>query len=138
MPNDAGAGEPPIPDEANLEYAQKATDLALDYLRHKPADPELLDRLGWTAEELKAFQDRWESMRRQTQQAGAPGQQARQQLADQLQGLGLRPDRGQIRRSRAGKEARQVLRQSGADGAIPPEYREQYRAFLKSVAPTEE
>src|SRR5262249_40590779 len=56
-------------DEANLDYARKATDLALEHLkkelRKDQPDPELLKRLGWTRGELESFVNRWEQMRRQ-------------------------------------------------------------------------
>ena len=48
-------------DPANKEYADKVTDLALDYLKQQrdQPDPELLKRLKWSDEDLKKFLDRW-------------------------------------------------------------------------------
>ena len=48
-------------DPANKEYADKVTDLALDYLKQQKdqPDPELLKRLKWSDEDLKKFLDRW-------------------------------------------------------------------------------
>ncbi len=48
-------------DPANNEYADKVTDLALDYLKQQrdQPDPELLKRLKWSDEDLKKFLDRW-------------------------------------------------------------------------------
>ena len=48
-------------DPANKEYADKVTDLALDYLKQQKEqpDPELLKRLKWTEEDMKRFLDRW-------------------------------------------------------------------------------
>ncbi len=48
-------------DPANKEYADKVTDLALDYLKQQKdqPDPELLKRLKWSEEDLKKFLDRW-------------------------------------------------------------------------------
>ncbi len=50
-----------LADPANKEYADKVTDLALDYLKQQKdqPDPELLKRLKWTEEEMKKFLDRW-------------------------------------------------------------------------------
>ena len=50
-------------DSANKEYADKLTDLALDYLKQQKdqPDPELLKRLNWSKEDLQRFLDRWEN-----------------------------------------------------------------------------
>ncbi len=54
----SNAQAPIKPDEANLEYAKKATELALDHLKNslkqggKDAD-NLLDQLGWTLPKQK-------------------------------------------------------------------------------------
>ena len=76
--NQAGAGgklegefeEDPIAekaDKANLRYSEAATSFALEYLDEqlkKEPDPELLERLGWTKEQLRAFHDKWSDMKR--------------------------------------------------------------------------
>ena len=59
----SGAGEGDAPPEdfgeeaANKEYAEKATDLALEYLedqmKKRRANQELLDRLGWSQQDLQ-------------------------------------------------------------------------------------
>ena len=58
-------GPPPTPnteaplegDKANLDYARKATEMALEHLRDQKQepDPKLLKDLGWTKEELQEF-----------------------------------------------------------------------------------
>ena len=62
----------PDSDEANLEYAKKATSLALKYLKDQQdtPDPDLLKDLGITAEELRAMVSRYEKLQQQSQQNG--------------------------------------------------------------------
>ena len=61
-------------EKANLEYARKATDLALAHLKNELAkdrpDPELLNRLGWTRGDLEKFVKRWEQLRGPAQAGG--------------------------------------------------------------------
>jgi hypothetical protein len=123
----------PTAEEANLEYANKATAMALEYLKDKPQDAELLDRLGWTPAEMKAFVDRWQRMRSATGAEKDRGGQAAERLNDQLRGLGLRPPNARVRSDRQPKDAGAPLRQGGAASVLPSEYQEQFRAFLKSV-----
>src|SRR5690606_6201187 len=97
----SGASAPPpgkstSPDEANLEYAKKATELALDHLKSsmkkggKEAD-DLLNRLGWTREEAQQFINRQE---RRLQNVKRPASDAqRREAEDALRSLGLRPAR---------------------------------------------
>jgi hypothetical protein len=125
-------------DEANLEYAKEATDLALEYLKNQSEDEGLLERLGWTSEEAESFVKRWERMRREARQQNAAGQRARQQLQDQLKGLGLRPQEGRLRSQQVQRDQLRDLRQSGGEATIPTEYLDQYRAFLKSAPAAEE
>jgi hypothetical protein len=78
-------------EDANLDYARRATDVVLDHLQdelNKPEpDAELLKELGWTKEQLAEFVSRWEKVRELAQKEGAEGDKAR----DQLRNLGLRP-----------------------------------------------
>lgn len=119
-------------DAANLEYAQKATDMALEYLKHEPQQEEVLKRLGWTPEELKAFMRRWQQMRDEAREPQA-NRQVAQRLQDQFRSLGLRPDDANRRVQRVTKDPAGASRQGGSGSSLPAEYQEQYRAFLKSV-----
>ena len=86
-----------------------------------------------TEEEMEAFVQRWEKMRRDARQTGRAGDEARRRLTDQLQGLGLRPGASRVRSNRLTKDPLRQLQQGGSETPIPAEYLEQYRAFLKSV-----
>ncbi|MCA9148559.1 MAG: hypothetical protein KDA92_04650, partial [Planctomycetales bacterium] len=102
----------------------------LEYLKNEPQDPELLKDLQWTPEEMESFVKRWEELRKDARQ---PKQSAAKRRWDeQLRGLGLRPQEARTRATRTTKDARGGLRQNGGNLAVPPEYLEQYRAFLKS------
>jgi len=106
MPNGGGqagpssdASPPPATeaqrDEANLEFANKQTDLALEYLRDELAkekpDPELLKQLDWSKETLQRFYDRWMEMKRAAGQEPPGSTAARQRYLDAVKSLGLSP-----------------------------------------------
>ena len=128
------AEEPLGGDDPNLQFAEEATDLALEHLRDQQQNTELLERLGWTREQASAFLKRWEQLRRESNQQGRQGEQARRRLEDQLRGLGLRPQDAAVRRDVTSADAAQGLSESGSRTSPPPEYRDQYRAFLRSFS----
>ena len=130
-PGESGTGEPGE-EEANLEYAREATDLALEHLRDQQDNRELLDRLGWTPEEARQFLQRWQEMKQSAQQPDARGKQAQREMDDRLQGLGLRPQQGRTR-SIEGDDRFTGLREGAARSAPPAQYREHYRAFLRGL-----
>ena len=87
-------------DEANLDYARRQTELALEHLRDQLAKekPRLLDRLGWTKEEARRFLDKWEAMSCLAAEPGPQGDTARKEFNDAIRGLGLRPRGTESRR----------------------------------------
>lgn len=122
--------ETPEGDEANLEYARKATDLVLEALKDQQAKPkdELLDKLGWTPEELRAFVERWQKMK----QAARDGGSEERRLNDTLRGLGLRPPTNRLRSGSSADRGEGGLRESGALSPPPASYRDQFDAFRRS------
>ncbi|MCO6457388.1 MAG: hypothetical protein J5I93_18975, partial [Pirellulaceae bacterium] len=128
-----GPGEVPDGQQANQEYARRATQMALDYLEDQQddPDPELLDKLGWTPEELRQFVERWQRLR---QAAGGPEPGQKSQWDEAVRSLGLRPDQPQVRQ--AGSQADQVrgLSESGVRATPPPRYRELFEAYQKATA----
>ena len=53
-------------DAPRLQYAEKATNLVLEYLEDNlkdKVDERLLHKLGWTEEEIRAFLEKWRKMR---------------------------------------------------------------------------
>lgn len=125
----------PEGDAANLEYARRQTDLVLEtleeQLKRKDVDKRLLDELGWTAEDLQRFIDRWQGLkaaaREDTPTAGA----ARRELDDALRSLGLR--RGPLQQDNRQDDQLRDLHE-GYRGTVPLEYRERLRAYSESIS----
>jgi len=126
---------PPAADEANLEYARRQTELALEYLREQLAleNPPLLERLGWSKEEARRFLERWEAMRRAASDKGPVGQAARKQLDEALFSLGLRPRGTELRHGGVAPDRPDKLREHGRF-APPPDWAEQFRAYTRGIA----
>jgi hypothetical protein len=124
-------------DEANLEYARKATDLAIahlkDELRKGRPDAELLDRLGWTAKDLENFVKRWEQMRAQARQPGEKGTAAKRELDQALKSLGLRPRAATVKHGAARDDQSRGLKESRRT-TPPAEYAEQSKAYSQGTA----
>jgi hypothetical protein len=115
----------------NLQYAKKSTDLALKYLKDQKdhPDPELLKRMGWTKDDLNAFVDRWEALKRSAKE----GDEAKNELDDAYRSLGLRPAADQRRAASGTNDAARGLRDAGARSEPPSAYSEQFKAFRKGV-----
>lgn len=128
------SGETMPGDEANLEYAQQQTDLILDQLddqlRKRQVDNELLDKLGWSQDELRRFVDRWKNLKNQADNGDPDG---KQELNDALRSLGLSPNRRTGFRSQTPEDRLREL-QDAYRGRIPLEYAEQVRAYIKGTA----
>lgn len=118
-------------DDPNLEYARKATDMALEYLKDQKDNRELLDSLGWTKEEADAFLQRWRNLQ---QESANPNRSNRGQREwnDALKSLGLKP---RMTKSRSGanqrRDQRSVSSDSGRRSKPPAAYADQFRAYLK-------
>ena len=120
------------PDDPNLEYARKATDMALEHLRDQKDNRDLLDKLGWTDEEAQEFLNRWEKMRNRTDPS-TPKAKKRSQLDDVLKSLGLRPKSQGARAVDVDRDEAPRVISSGQRSKPPAEYAEQYRAYLKDA-----
>ena len=122
-------------DRANLQYTEKATNLVLSYLDEQlqqGADPRLLERLGWSEEELRLFHERWTEMKRQAKTSPA----ARRRYEEELHDMGLRPQGGNgvsVSGRSAGEKssaaARSVLRVPP-----PPAYRDRLREYNRILS----
>ena len=131
-PRESGGDEDlPPADKANLEYARKATDLALEYLKDQrdAPDPELLDKLDMSKEELQKFIDRWSKMKR-----SAGDEAVRDDYDDALRSLGLRPAADK-RRNADFQSDTQRGPDSGSRSKPPPSFIDKFRAF-KNRAPS--
>lgn len=130
------AGDVPEGDEANLDYARKATDLVLEYLKDQRDNPdaELLNKLGWSPEDLRNFLDRWQQMK---QAADRQDPQARHELDESLKSLGLRSGRTQPRAAGAAADTVRGNRDDGQRSSPPARYLEQFKAYRKGTSRTE-
>ena len=123
------------PDAANLDYAKKATQLSLDYLKNamksgKEGD-DLLKNLGWSRTEAEDFIKRQEQ-RLQDAQRPDPNDQTRRDAEEALRSLGLRPDRTDRSGSTLTSDNQRGMA-SGRHTAPPPEYMEQYKAYSQGI-----
>lgn len=126
-------GELTEPEKANLEYARKATDLALDFLeqeKEKPSD-ELLKELNMTPEELAAFVNRWNAMKRGSTDTEA---NSSREFEESLRNLGLQTPADKRAAAAAENDALKGLRDAGSRSIAPDNYLEQFRAFKQGAS----
>jgi hypothetical protein len=126
-------------DEANLDFARKATELTVQRLRDQLAkgqvDQDLLDRLQWSQQDMERWVSRWEEMFRRSEQRGKEGQAARKELDATLRSLGLRPHGAEVSGHRPDDTARGM--KEGRRTQPPAEYRDQVRQYLQGVSRTQ-
>jgi hypothetical protein len=115
----------------DVAHARNAANLAIEHLRESLAagKTDVLDDLGWTPEQARAFLERWDSMRRAT-----PNGDARQRgdFERALRSLGLRPAG-----ARSSRDVPTDVRGGQAEGRRsrpPSDYRDQFRAFLEGTS----
>ena len=128
----AADAPPPAPDPVDIEAAREATDLVLDALRSQRdnPDPELLDRLGWTPEQLDRFLERWEQARRLRDRDAA----AASEYEEALKSLGIRSGQRQgVRNLEQRSDALEQMRDAGGRATPPPQFRDSIEAVLRSV-----
>jgi hypothetical protein len=115
-----------------LEYARKATELALKRLKdeeHNP-DPELLDKLGWSKEDLAEFLRRWDALQKSAQDT----KDGKRELDEALRSLGLRDPANRKRAGGTASDTQRDLRDAGNRSSAPPKYRDLYDSFRKGAA----
>ncbi|MGB8854538.1 MAG: hypothetical protein WCC69_13330 [Pirellulales bacterium] len=117
--------------DQDLAHARNAADLALEHLRDavNGGKRDVLDALGWTPEQARAFLERWEAMRRQADTGDAT---AKGRFERTLQSLGLRPDG--VRSSRDVPADAKGGQAEGRRSRPPADYRDQFRAFLQGTS----
>lgn len=125
-----------VEDKADLDYAKRATDLVLRHLRDELGkenpDPKLLQKLGWSKDDLRKFVAQWENLRNEADQVGPLGAEARKKLEERLRGLGLTRDPAALRtRAGAGDDVDRL--QEAGRFAPPAEYADQVDAFRSGV-----
>ncbi len=131
---DGPAGEPGA-EAANLEFARKQTQLALEHLKdqaNKP-DSDLLDQLGWSEAEARRFIEQWEQLQRRAGRDDAAGREAQRSLDQALQALGLRPRGTELKRGATPSERIDGIRDAGRFRP-PSDWAEQFEAYTRSIA----
>lgn len=134
-------GETAPGDEANLNYTRQQTDLVLDkledQLRKQEVDQELLEKLGWSADELRRFAERWKNLKSLAEGTGPQAEDAQKELDDALRSLGLERKRGPGFQSQTAKDKLRDL-QDAYRGRTPLEYQELLRKYVKGTATAQE
>jgi hypothetical protein len=105
--------------------------MVLDYIerqRDQP-DPELLRRLGWSAEDLRTFADRWKSAREQSRLTP----EKRSEFEAALKSLGLRHKDRRPEAMLDRDDQIQGLQEEGMRLRPPESLREQFEAFRKAA-----
>jgi hypothetical protein len=132
-PPEPGLSEGSTP---NREYAEKATDLALEYLEDQLArqepNQELLDRLGWTREDLAQFVRKWERMKSAAQREDDSGRSGRRELDEALKSLGLRPPGSQLQGGQTGTD--QVRKTDSRRFDPPAKWKARFRQYTKGIS----
>ena len=138
-PKRAADGGEPGGDEANLEYARRQTDLVLDklsdMLAKKQVDEEMLDRLGWTEQDLQRFVNRWKSRQQQAQGAGDDAQDAKREWLDALRSLGMK--RQNLGQSKQRDDDFRDLKE-GVRVPVPLEFRDRLRAYNQRISKSQD
>lgn len=127
------ADAPQAPDPVDVEAAKEATDLVLDSLKNQRENPdqELLDRLGWTPDQLRNFVDRWEKTRSLGQQNDPAAQR---QYEESLKSLGIRPPGNSGPRKSLGRDDQlRDIQDTGQRMAAPPQFRDAIEAYRRSL-----
>jgi len=126
------SGDDQEADAANLDYARKATEMVLQHLKdaeHNP-DPELLDKLGWSKEDLAEFLRRWDAL----EKSAAQSPQGKRELDEALKSLGLRDPNNRRRAGGKVSDNQRDVRDAGNRTSPPQRYRDLFDAFRKGAA----
>jgi hypothetical protein len=110
--------------------------MALEYLEQQMAkdkpDQKLLDRLGWSREELEQFYRQWRKMKQEAGGMGPEAQRAQGELDDALKSLGLVPRSTTLDGS--GMKSDRMTRLRDSRRFDPPrEWADLYKAYSEGV-----
>lgn len=130
-------GEAPPADPFNPEFTDRQVSLALEHLKDQLAkekpDPSLLDRLGWSRQDVEKFVRNWETMRQAAKQSSTEADRAKGRYQEALKSLGLSPGGTQLRGGRTKADPQRTLKESGRFEP-PPEFSELLRAYNQGIA----
>jgi hypothetical protein len=129
------AGDEKLPDPVDLQYTRRATDMVLDYLdetRTDP-DPELLDRLKWSEQDLQRFRERWQNIKPIENASDTKAPDA-SEINEALRSLGMRPPVSAESSRRDNADDVRGLRDAGNRRAAPADIRDAYEAFRRGLS----
>lgn len=130
---DAGDGDADAP---NLDDRLEASDLVLKRLKEQlergEADQELLDRLGWTKDDMRKFTDRLSEKLEQPPTDDPAGQARRRQFQEMLKSLDLK-NGGTLRESGDGKRESKIDF-SDLRKRVPRAYRKQFDEYRNRLS----
>ena len=117
--------------DQDTAHARNAADLAVRALKDDldKGRTELLDELGWTRDQARAFLQRWEAMRA-LEKSNDPVK--RSEFDRAVRSLGLRPDG-----ARSSRDVPADVKGGQAEGRRsrpPSEYREQFKAYTQGTS----
>ena len=139
-PNDDAPGEATVEESeaANLEYNRRATELVLkrlqDELERGDVDPELLEQLGWSKDEMQRFAERLGKHLQESKSLEETPESIarRQQFEEMLKSLDLKKQG--TKRSGENSPQRDVNQIESRRANVPPQYRKAYEQFTKDLA----
>ena len=117
--------------DQDLSNARNAASLAIEHLRNAVENnrTDVLDQLGWTRDQARAFLKRWQAMQ---QMAGSSDPVQRGEFERAMRSLGLRA--GGVK---SGRDVPADVKGGQAEGRRsrpPSEYREQFKAYTQGTA----
>ena len=131
--NPTAKNKPRGEDPANLEFAKKQVDLALEHLKHETGKDksQLLEQLGWSRDDARKFIEKWQSWEATARQQGPKAETARKSYNEALKSLGLRPRGTQLGRGNTASDRLQNLRDAAGQSEPPADWAEAFRAYTK-------
>jgi len=142
QPNADGTGEstaPPVTEEDNSDTANKAVELTLDKINgteRGEVDQELLEKLGWTEDQLRDFTERMQDKLQRVQDKTDDSPEAiaeRRQFEEMLKDL--RPNTQAKKRESSNKNLQRVD-QLDVEGRkkVPLYYRSRLRSYTRNLS----
>ena len=118
-------------EKTNLEHARKVTDMVLQKLSDQQSDPdpELLEKMNWTKQDLENFVQRWKEMKRAAQAGDAT---AKNKYQKSLKSLGIRP-KGTRRSVTQNQDDVNGLSEDSAINRPPPESEPDFNSFIRDL-----
>lgn len=132
-----GAATNSDPEAANEDYAKQATDLALNDLendlRRGDVDPELLEELGWTEQDMQRFAERLRKNLSAPTGDETPQDAAnRQEFQHMLENLSFGETSSP--RKATGDRVQDVGEIGTVNPQVPSQYRDAFERFTRNVA----